>query len=73
MKLLAKLEIKDAVIDTKYVIEPDQLSRSLKNARCAPSAPGDHSPEKLRESLQKSIAALAPHKVRPVRHSSVSY
>jgi len=47
-ELLAKLDIRDAVIDTK----------------CAPLAPGDHKPEKLRESLQQSIAALALRKIR---------
>ncbi|KAH7885741.1 NADP-dependent oxidoreductase domain-containing protein [Phlebopus sp. FC_14] len=45
---LAKLDLKGAVVDTKAYVH----------------SPGDHSPEKLRESLQASLKALHPHKVR---------
>ncbi|KAH7908999.1 NADP-dependent oxidoreductase domain-containing protein [Hygrophoropsis aurantiaca] len=58
---LAQLDLKGAIVDSKSW----------------PSALGDHSPEKLRASVEKSIQALAPYKIRVlflhVPDRSVSY
>ncbi|EGN95084.1 hypothetical protein SERLA73DRAFT_77091 [Serpula lacrymans var. lacrymans S7.3] len=45
---LAKLDLQGAAVDTKSF----------------PEAPGDHSPEKLRATVKKSVEVLFPHKIR---------
>lgn len=47
-ELIAKLDLKGAVVDTKIF----------------PLKPGDHAPERLRELVGESIKALGPYKIR---------
>ncbi|KAF5350787.1 hypothetical protein D9758_010333 [Tetrapyrgos nigripes] len=49
---------------SEQIIAEMNLHSSRVDTKVYPIAPGDHSPAKLRESCEKSIAALKGHKIR---------
>ena len=63
-QFLGKLDLKDAVVDTKYVSSSTPPASFLKNRRRAsPFPPGAHSAENLPKAASRSAAKLAPHKI----------
>ncbi|KAL1717517.1 NADP-dependent oxidoreductase domain-containing protein [Schizophyllum commune] len=63
-EFLGKLDLKDAVVDTKYFASLKLLAIFLTNyRRASPFPPGAHSAENLPKAASRSVAKLAPHKI----------